>query len=229
MKKIRLLLIEDNRLLREGFVAMLTTQADINIIADSGKNGISAAGIRRLKPNVVLLELGLRSLNSLYAVEMVKKASRSTKIIVIDFAPAQGDMMKFVKAGVEGFILKNATLTECLATIRAVANGSKVLPPVLDDSLLSQIVEYAVKGGKTKLKEALRMTRREKEVVELIDTGFSTRDIGRKLHISTHAIKSHLHNIMEKLALHTRLEMTGVTEGDEQRRAIRKRKPAIAD
>ena len=214
MKKIRLLLIEDNRLLREGLLAMLKNQRDIKIVAASGKSENTVLKIHQLRPNVILLDLGLRSLNSLHVVELVKKEFREAKVIVMDLAPVQGDIVQFVKAGAAGFILKDATLDEFLTTIRAVAEGVKVLPPLLTESLFSQIVEQAVKGGKTKLKAALRMTRREREVVELIGKGLSNKEIGRKLHISTHTIKSHIHNVMEKLALHTRLEVANYAYTD---------------
>jgi len=209
MKKIRLLLIEDNRFVREGFMAMMKKQRDITIVAVSGKRENTVLKIRQFKPNVILLDLGLRNLNSLHVVEIVKKESREAKVIVMDLAPVHGDIIQFVKAGASGFILKDATLDECLSTIRGVANGDQVLPPLLADSLFTQIVEHALKGEKTKLKEALRMTIREREVVGLIGQGLSDSEIGKKLHISTNSIRSHIHNILEKLALHTRLEVAG--------------------
>lgn len=207
MKKIRLLLIEDNRLLRNGIAAMLKKQDDIKIIAASGNSESTVTKIRLLKPNVILLDLGLSNQNSLAVVEFVKKDFPNAKVIVMDIAPLQGDINLFVKAGASGFILKDASLEEFLATIRTVAEGTNILPPNLSESLFSQIVEHALKGGKIKLKEAVRMTKREREVIGLIGDGLSNKDIGQKLHVSTFTVKSHIHNIMEKLALHTRLEV----------------------
>jgi DNA-binding NarL/FixJ family response regulator len=209
MKKIRLLLIEDNRLLRDGIISMLKKQHDIDIIHESGNNRNTIAKIQQLKPNIILLDLGLRNRNSLSMVEFVKKDFPNAKVIVMDIAPVQGDINLFVKAGASGFILKDATLDELLNTIRTVAEGTNVLPPDLSESLLSQIVEYALKGGKIKLKEAVRMTKREHEVIGLIGDGLSNKEIGYMLHVSTFTVKSHIHNIMEKLALHTRLEVAG--------------------
>ncbi len=163
--------------------------------------------IKQLKPNVVLLDLGLRSLNSLHVVEVVKKDFPFAKIIVMDLAPVQADILQYVKAGANGFILKDASLNDLLITIRTVNEGATVLPPLLVDSLFSQIVEYAVREGKGKLKEAVRMTKREKEVIAFLSEGMSNKEIGQKIHISTYTVKSHIHNIMEKLALHTRLEI----------------------
>lgn len=207
MKKIRLLLIEDNRLLRDGINAILRHHKDIVIIAASGDAKNSLIKISQLKPNVVLLDLGLRSQNSLHVVEIVKKDFPMAKIIVMDLAPVQADILQFVKAGANGFILKDASLNDFLITIRTVSDGATVLPPTLVDSLFSQIVDHAVREGKTKLKESVRMTKREKEVISLLSEGMSNKEIGQKIHISTYTVKSHIHNIMEKLALHTRLEI----------------------
>jgi len=207
MTKIRLLLIEDNRLLRDGIAMMLKGYRDIKVVAASGGGRNSILKIHQLKPNVILLDLGLRSQNSLNVVEIVKKEFPQAKVIVMDLVPAQGDVLQFVKAGASGFILKDATIDDFLATIRSVAEGGKVLPPLLNDSLFSQIIEHAINGGRTNLNKALKMTKREREVIGLISDGLSNKEIGRELHIATTTIKSHVHNIMEKLALHTRLEV----------------------
>ncbi len=207
MKKIRLLLIEDNRLLRNGIIAMLKSQHDIKIIAASGNNKHTVIKIRKLMPNIILLDLGLRNQNSLAVIEMVKKDFPDAKVIVMDLAPVQGDINLFAKAGASGFILQDATLNDFLVTIRAVAKGVNVLPPNLTETLFSQIVEHALKGGKIKLKDAVRMTKREREILGLIGDGRSNKEIGQKLHVSTYTVKSHIHNIMEKLVLHTRLEV----------------------
>jgi DNA-binding NarL/FixJ family response regulator len=207
MKKIRLILIEDNRLLRDGIIAMLAGQKDIKIIAASGNSENSAVSLAQLKPDVVLLDLGLRNQNSLTVVELVKRDFPNAKVIVMDLAPVQGDINLFVKAGASGFVLKDASLDDLLETIRAVAEGASVLPPNVSETLFSKIIENALKGGQVKLSNAVRMTKREREVIGLIGDGISNKEIGLQLHISTFTVKSHIHNIMEKLALHTRLEV----------------------
>jgi len=213
-KKIRLLLIEDNRILRDGIVAMLKAYGDINIVAASGSGEKGILKIHKLKPNVILLNLGLRSQNSLHVVEIMKKEFPEAKVIVMDLAPAQGDILHFVKAGASGFILKDASPEDFLNAIRSVAEGGKILPPVFSGSLFSQIVERAVNNGKPDLTKAVRMTKREKEVIELVSEGLTNKEIARQLRIAAYTVKSHVHNIMEKLALHTRLEIANYTFTD---------------
>ena len=213
-KKIKLLVIEDNPLLREGITGMLKPHRDIKILAAPVDGESSVLKIHRLKPNVILLDLGLRSQNSLHIVEILKKEFPATRIIVMDLAPAQGDILQFIRAGASGFILKDATLDVFLDTIRAVSTGAKVLPPLLNESVFSQIVEHAIRGGKPALKGALKMTKREREVIGLISDDMTNKQIGQRLHIATYTVKSHVHNIMEKLALHSRLEVANFANAD---------------
>ena len=222
MKKIRLLLIEDNRLLRDGISSVLKPHKDIVIIAASGDGKNTLEKIKQLKPNVVLLDLGLRSQNSLRVVEVVKKDFPEAKIIVMDLAPVQADVLQYVKAGANGFILKDASLNDFLITIRTVNEGATVLPPLLVDSLFSQIVDHAVREGKPKMKKAVQMSKREREVIGLLSDGMSNKEIGQKIRISTYTVKSHIHNIMEKLALHTRLEIANYSYSDETLNTISK-------
>ncbi len=202
--------------------SILKPHKDIDIIAASGDGKRTLAKIKQLKPNIVLLDLGLRSQNSLRVVEVVKQDFPLAKIIVMDLAPVQADILQYVKAGANGFILKDASLNDFLITIRSVSEGATILPPLLIDSLFSQIVDHAVREGKTKLKEAVRMTQREREVITLLSEGMSNKEIAHRIHISTYTVKSHIHNIMEKLALHTRLEIANYSYTDETLKTITK-------
>ncbi|MGA2624845.1 MAG: response regulator transcription factor [Bacteroidota bacterium] len=216
MKKIRLLLIEDNRLLRDGITAMLKEQPDIMVVAASGTGEAVMQKIQALKTDIVLLDLGLRSQNSLETVKSIKKKYSEVRIIVMDLVPAQADVLEFVTAGVSGFILKDASIADFLKTIRSVAGGDKILPSHLTESLFSQIVEHAVNGrGASKVIESVRMTKRERQVIELITDGLTNKEIAQALHLSTYTVKSHVHNILEKLAMHTRLQIAGYAHTSE--------------
>lgn len=214
--KIRLLLIEDNKILRSGMAALLKPFVEITIVPASGKNEKTILQIHKLKPNVILIDIGLRSQNSLRMVESVKKEFPEAKVIVMDLVPVHADILQFIKAGASGFILKDATLQEFVSTIKSVSDGEKILPENLTDSLFSQIIDFAIKKGKTKVKDAVCMTTREKEIIELISDALTNKEIATKLNISAFTVKSHVHNILEKLALHSRLEVANfsLTEGN---------------
>ena len=208
MKKIHILLIEDNKLLRDGLAAILNKQKDIGVIGiiSNGENILKQMDTH--KPDIVLLDLGLRSQNSLQLVKLIKQNFLEIKIIVMDLIPLQEDVMKFVRAGVSGFILKDADINEFYQTIRSVFQGEKVLPLNLTNSLFSQIVDAAITNSKDAIiHESVRMTKREKQVIDLIANGSTNKEMAQKLHLSVFTIKSHVHNILEKLALHSRIQI----------------------
>ncbi len=207
MKKIKILLIEDNRLLREGIKALIKAQPDLEIAATSEGNHDTLSRARNSKAQVVLLDLGLGNENGLRMVKTLTKEMPHTKIIGMGLIPSQLDIIEIVEAGAAGFILKDASIREFLETIRSVARGESVLPPLLAGSLFSHVVEYALRRGKRKLSEAVRMTKREREIIAMIAEGMSNKDIAQKLNLSSYTVKSHVHNVMEKLALHSRLEI----------------------
>lgn len=189
---------------------MVKKHDDIRVVSALGTNENILQKVRDFKPDVILLDLGLRAQNSLNLVKTVRITSPAMKVIVMDLIPTQEDVLEFVRAGVSGFILKDATIDEFLKTIRSVAHGAKVLPQLLTGSLFTQIVEYAVNGGRVspaKLIESMRMTKRERQVVELISDGMTNKEMAQKLHLSTYTVKSHVHNILEKLALHSRVQI----------------------
>ena len=205
--KIRVLLIEDNRILREGIAAMIKKQRDVAIVAVSDGREDTLAKARTAKPHVVLMDLSLESQNSLDIVQSVKKDFPDIKVIGMGLAPTQKDILEFVQEGAKGFILKNATLEDVLKTIRAVAGGETVLPYTMTGSLFTQVTEYALSKGKRNLKSDIRMTQREKEIIALIVDGMSNKQIALKLNLATFTVKSHVHNILEKLAFHSRLQI----------------------
>ena len=208
MKKIQILLIEDNRLLREGIASMLKKQPDMHVVATVGNGENILLMMEKHKPNILLLDLGLRSQNSLNIVKLARQHYPGTKIIVMDLIPLQADVFEFVQAGVSGFMLKNISVAEFLKTIRSVYEGDQVLPSHLTGSLFTQIVEHAVNGSKpSAIIESVRMTKRERQVIELIADGSTNKEIAQKLHLSTYTVKSHVHNILEKLTLHTRVQI----------------------
>ncbi len=208
MKRIQILLIEDNRLLREGIASMLKKQPDMHVVVTVGNGENILQMIEKHKPNMVLIDLGLRSQNSLNVVKLVKQNFPETKIIVMDLIPLQTDVLEFVQAGVSGFMLKDINVLEFLKTIRSVFEGAQVLPPHLTGSLFSQIVEHAINGNKpSAIIESVRMTKRERQVIELIADGSTNKEIAQTLHLSTYTVKSHVHNILEKLTLHTRVQI----------------------
>ena len=209
---ISVALIEDNRLVREGISVLLDQVADLRVVA-AGASGDTSL-LRHVNPQVVLLDVGLRNGDSLRVAEKVKKEFPECKIIVMDLLPVPEEITDFVDGGVSGFIMKDATLEDLVSTIRSVAEGAQVLPPEMNGTLFSRIARDAVARGPEAL-ESVRMTPREREVINLIAEGLSNKEIAGRLHIATYTVRSHVRNVMEKLMLHTRLQIAAYAHRDK--------------
>ena len=131
------------------------------------------------------------------------------EVVVMDPIPVDADVVDFVNEGVAGFIHKDATLDDFLHTIRSVTNGINAPPRPSTGSLFSHIIEHAIRSRNSdQIVQSVRMTRREQEVIDQIAQGRSNEEIAAKLCIAVHTVKSHVHDILEKLALHIRLVLT---------------------
>lgn len=126
----------------------------------------------------------------------------------MDLLAANEEIVAFVNVGVSGFVLKDATFDEFVTTIRAVAAGQNVLPPRMTESLFAQIAKEAALRGTHEVIDSVRLTKREHQVIDLIGEGLSNKEIADRLSIATHTVKSHVRNVMEKLTLHTRLQIS---------------------
>lgn len=204
--RIRVALIEDNRLIREGIISLLRQFPEIEVM--EGAHGPDGSLPEGADPHVILLDPGLEDLDCLRLVRQSREAHPGVGIIVMDLLPSAEDLMEFISAGASGFILKDASLEEVLDAIRVVASGRNVLPARLTPTLFSEIAREAVNGNRGEDPgDSVRMTPREREVISLISEGLSNKAMAKALGISIHTVKSHLRNIMEKLTLHSRLEI----------------------
>ena len=206
MSKIRILLIEDNRLLRERVVAMLNEQADMKVVGASGGYEDTLDKARIARAQVILVDVsGFRKVASL------TKHAPGFRVIGMGLVPGQSDIVAFVRSGASGFILKDATSGEFLSTIRSVVQGAIVLPLPLAGSLFSHVLEPVHARGEGEPPDTVRMTKREREISELIADGLSNKEIARQINVATYTVKSHVHNILEKRGFHSRLEIAKYT------------------
>src|ERR1700693_5113131 len=201
---ITVAIIEDNRLVREGMTDMLNELPDLKVVLAA--TSLEAAVLKKTNARVVLLDVGLQ-VNSLRLAETVKKEMADSRVIVMDLMPMHEEIAEFVNAGVAGFILKDATFEDFIGTIRSVADGARVLPATMTGTLFSQIARVAVSRGRDAALESVQMTHREREVIGLIAVGLSNKEIAQRLNIATDTVKSHVRNVMEKLALPSRLQI----------------------
>ena len=204
-RTITVVLIEDNRLVREGITSVLHRFDDIRVVPVEPDDPEAVPD--ELRPDVVLLDVGLESEDSLEVARRVIEGFPEAGVIVMDLLPAADDIVDYISLGVSGFIMKDAPLDGVVRTIRKVAAGKDVLPDAMTATLFSEIAREATTSRGDGLLDSVRLTPREGEVIERIVEGMSNKAIARDLHVSIHTVKSHLRNIMDKLNLHSRLQL----------------------
>lgn len=193
--------------------SMLDALDDVAVVLADAT--VEMASLRSARPDVLLLDVGIEDGSSLRFAESVQEELPEVRVIVMDLLPSHQEIADFVNAGVEGFILKDASFDDYVDTIRAVARGERVLPSRMTGSLFSQIADSAIRrGGETTI-EGVRMTQREREVIALIASGLSNKEIAMRLGIATDTVKSHVRNVMDKLALRSRLQIAAYVHARE--------------
>jgi len=200
-----LVLVEDIRVLRDGIAAMLRAQG-LRVLGAlrSGEDAIRQ--ILNSHARLVLVDSALSSHDTPRFVESVTSSSPDMKVVVMDVQPAQPDIIDFVRAGAAGFILRDASADEIVATLRDVASGLYVLPPRLAGVLFASVAHQTRRAPRDGA-VINRLTRREWQIIDLIADGSSNKEISSRLNLSVHTVKSHVHSVLEKLALHSRLQV----------------------
>ncbi len=208
---ISIILVDDNRLVREGLAGLIREQPDFRILAASADADEAIREVRQSQPDIVLLDFGLESSDCMLVTAEIRREAPDAKIIIMGLSPVQDSLMELVRLGVSAFLLKDASFEAFVTTVRKVAGGAQLLPTSLTASLFSQIVTHAVRNGTPEALDGVRITQREREVVNLISEGLANKEIATQLGIAVHTVKSHVHNILEKLSLRSRLEVAAFT------------------
>ena len=178
------------------------------------KENVGVRDLSRLTRSLSNLSVGVANATKVVLPPMLAAQMPDAKVIGMGLVPTQADVVEFVSAGASGFILKSASVKDFLGTSRSIAQGAKILPPSLTDSLFSHVVALELAKKKGKPASIVRMTKREREIIALIADGLSNKEIAQRLNIATHTVKSHVHNVIEKLALHTRLQIAKFIHDD---------------
>lgn len=218
LASIAITLVDDNRLLREGIAAMLRLRPEYRVVRASASVEEVLRMMSNDAPNVLLLDLGLVDEDSLEAASRLRDEAPSLRVVLMGLSAAHEDVAAYVRVGVAGFIMKDATFDEFVSTIDAVAHGQQVLPRALTQSLFSQIMNDEIVPDRSIIEEGVHLTTRERQIIDLLGQGMSNKDIANKLLIAIHTVKSHVHNILEKLSLRSRLEVAAYAFGSARPR-----------
>ncbi len=204
---IRILLVDDHNILREGVRALLEKQQGFEVVAeaDNGREAIDLA--RSLNPRVVIMDINMPDMNGIEATRRISAQADDIHIIILSMYTSRRTIREVFKAGAAGFIVKGSSSDELFSAIKAVISGDNYLSPVITGVVLSELNEY-MSSDENEVDESGELTKREREVLQLIAEGLTSKDIAVRLNMSVRTEHAHRHRIMKKLNLHNVAELT---------------------
>ncbi|WP_369212957.1 response regulator transcription factor [Streptomyces flavofungini] len=209
MKPIRLLLVDDDPLVRAGLSFMLGGAEDIEIVGEAGDGAEVAARIGELRPDVVLMDIRMPVVDGLTATEALRRRPDAPEVIVLTTFHADEQVLRALRAGAAGFVLKDTAPTEIVAAVRAVAAGEPVLSPSVTRQLISQVTsaDPQLDRRRRALARLDGLGEREREVAVAVGRGGSNADIAAQLFLSVATVKAHVSRILTKLDLNNRVQI----------------------
>lgn len=207
--EILVAIVDDNRISREAHVKLLSAEPGVTVI--SAEATLSVTMLNESRPDVVLVEAGVDEVISLKAAVTTRRVLPETSVVITDLKEENEDIADYVKAGVSGFVLQDATVEDIVDTVHSVAEGAHVLPEELTSPLFVQIAAEGIEldvetdGAPVRARIAVSLTVREQEIIALMREGLANKAIAARLLISTHTVKSHVRSAMEKTGLRTRV------------------------
>ena len=204
---IRVVVADDQQLIRAGFRSLLESEPDLDVVAEAGTGRDAVAAVTRLRPDVVLMDIRMPDGDGLWATEQIVRDAdlRNTRIVVVTTFELDEYVARAIRAGASGFLVKDTEPAELIRAVRVVAAGEGLLSPSVTRRLLARMA-----SGQTEPRDdsALKaLTEREKEVLGLVGRGLTNTEIGQRLFLSPLTAKTHVSRIMGKLAARDRVQL----------------------
>ena len=198
-KKIKVVIVEDHKIVREGLRLLLEKEPDIEVIgeAEDGKEAVKLA--EELKPDCIIMDLLLPNLNGVEATELIREKDKDVKIVILSMYDNEEYFITAVRAGINGYILKGSGISDLVRAVKTVVKGNAYFSP--------EVSKYLLKLSKKGLKEVDGLTQRELEVLKLVCEGYTSQQIALKLGISVKTVETHRSNIMNKLGVFSIAEL----------------------
>ncbi|AGC68536.1 transcriptional regulatory protein DegU [Thermoclostridium stercorarium subsp. stercorarium DSM 8532] len=205
MDKIRVMLVEDHSMVRQGLKQLIELESDIKVVAEAA-NGTQAADYYQIeKPDVVLMDINMPKKNGLQALELIKQNDPDAKIIMLTIHSDREYLFEALQLGASGYVLKDADGYVLIEAIRKVYEGEMYIQPTMAKELVMEFKRYAHNGKNSSKKENI-LSEREIEVLRLVAKGLLNKEIAQTLYISEKTVKNHISNIFKKLKVSDRTQ-----------------------
>ena len=199
-RKIRILLADDHTMVRQGFRLILSSQEDMEVVAETG-NGHQALELgQSLQPDVVVMDVTMPELNGIEATRRLKETTPHTRVLALSVHRDSVYVREIIRAGAEGYLLKESADTDLITAVRAVARGEAYLSPAVASAVLKDYRKHVTNPIDL-------LSSREREVLQLIAEGKTNKEIAGLLHLSVYTVDGHRGRIMDKLNLHSTGEL----------------------
>lgn len=195
--KIKVLIVDDHQLFREGIVTLLSSSENIEVVAEAEDGQVAVEKVKHYKPDVVLLDIAMPRMNGIDATKKIKAQMPDIKIIILSMHLEKEYVKGVLEAGADGYLVKNCTYFQLTDAIQSVFSGKKYLSQDITDQVISGYLTPSDSGTN----DYEKLSEREKEIFLMITEGRSTREIGEVLFISVKTVNTHKQNILEKLQL----------------------------
>ncbi|MCL6634267.1 MAG: response regulator transcription factor [Peptococcaceae bacterium] len=204
MKKIRVLIVDDHTLVREGLCKILSMEERIKVVgeAENGEQAVEKALI--LKPNIILMDINMPGINGIEATRIIKSHHPEIGIVALTIHDHEEYLFEMIKAGASGYVLKDISPDLLVKTILGVSRGESFIPPSMTAKMFAEFTRLSSLSARHA--NPLGLTRREVDVLRLVALGDSNRAIAEKLFISEKTVKNHLTSIFQKLGVEDRTQ-----------------------
>jgi two-component system response regulator NreC len=205
-EKKNIVIAEDYTILREGLRVLISSNPDFEVVGEAGDGREAIRCVEKLQPDLILMDLSMPRMNGMEAIREVKKRSPKTKVLVLTVHKTEEYILATLRAGADGYALKDATHAELMVAIKNVLSGKHYISPEISDKVIEGYLE-----GKKTLKPRTSwetLTQREREILKLIAEGYKNKEIADYLCISPKTVEKHRANLMQKLDLHSTSALT---------------------
>ena len=207
-ERIRVLVVDDDALVRAGLGMLLAGAGDIEIVGEAADGSEVERAVAEHQPRVVLMDIRMPGMDGLTATEIVRGRERPPEVIVLTTFDADDHVLRALRAGASGFLLKDTPPADIVRAIRAVASGEPILSPAITRRLIGHVTGTDGGERRRRAREQLdRLTEREREVAIAIGRGESNAEISRELYMSIATVKAHVSRLLEKLDFNNRVQI----------------------
>ena len=203
-KQVRILIVDDHTLMRSGIRALLERADDLRVVGEAGDGHEALKLIRELDPHVVLMDISIPGLNGLEVAAKVRKEHPSVKIVFLSMHSSEEYIVRALNVGAAGYVLKDATTNELELAVRSATKGETFLSPAVSTKVVGNYVARFLKDNAPSVPAGSFhvLTPRQREILQLIAEGNTTKDIARKLGLSVNTVEVHRANLMDRLGIH---------------------------